>query len=94
MDGVKLLLKVTMNQPGVRTWLKVSSETLGMGTGITEWYEGLSLAIDTAYDLSVGYAGYARLKQIQSNVAQLEKAKAMLAERVRRVSAQLACYAK
>jgi hypothetical protein len=94
MDGVKQLLKITLNQPGVKTWLRASSETLGMGTGITEWYEGLSLTIDTAYDLSVGYAGYARLKQIQSNVAQLEKAKTMLAERVRRVNVQLACYAK
>jgi hypothetical protein len=44
--------------------------------------------------LSVGYAGYARLKQIKSNVAQLEKAKAALAERIRRVDAELACYAK
>jgi DNA polymerase III psi subunit len=94
MDGVKQLLKITMNQPGVKTWLKASSETLGVGTGITEWYEGLSLTIDTAYDLSVGYAGYARLKQIKSNVAQLEKAKTMLAERVRRLNAQLACYAR
>jgi hypothetical protein len=94
MDGVKQLLKVTMSQPGVKAWLKASSETLGMGTGITEWYEGLSLTIDTAYDLSVGYAGYARLKQIKSNVAQLEKAKAALAERIRRVHAELACYTK
>jgi hypothetical protein len=94
MDGVKQLLKVTMSQPGVKAWLKASSETLGMGTGITEWYEGLSLTIDTAYDLSVGYAGYARLKQIKSNVAQLEKAKVALAERIRRVNSELACYAK
>jgi hypothetical protein len=94
MDGVKQLLKITMSQPGVKAWLKASSETLGMGTGITEWYEGLSLTIDTAYDLSVGYAGYARLKQIKSNVAQLEKAKAMLAERIRRVNTELTCYAK
>jgi hypothetical protein len=94
MDGVKQLLKITLSQPGVKTWLKASSETLGMGTGITEWYEGLSLTIDTAYDLSVGYAGYARLKQIKLNVAQLEKAKAMLAERIRRVNTELACYAR
>jgi hypothetical protein len=94
MDGVKQLLKITMKQPGVKAWLKASSETLGMGTGITEWYEGLSLTIDTAYDLSVGYAGYARLKQIKSNVAQLERAKSVLAERIRRVNAELACYSK
>jgi hypothetical protein len=94
MDGVKQLLKITMSQPGVKVWLKASSESLGLGTGITEWYEGLSLTIDTAYDLSVGYAGYARLKQIKSNVAQLEKAKAALAERIRRVNGELTCYAE
>jgi len=89
MDGVRQLLKITMNDPGVKAWLEVS---LGLGTGITELHEGLSLTIDVAYDLSVGYAGFARLIQIKKNVAQFERAKAALAKRIDRINAEIGCY--
>jgi hypothetical protein len=57
-------------------------------------WDATSLTIDLTYDTAVGYLGYQRLEQIKQNDVQLERAKARLGERIDRMNAEVACYAR
>jgi hypothetical protein len=97
LDGLKQVMKFAAHNADLLTYFSRAASIADIAahaTFIGETWDATSATIDIGYDLTVGYLGLQRLRQISQNNAAFQRAQSMLGERIDRTNAEIACYSK